>query len=133
MRSDAEESVGRLCVRTHLTPPKPSRLRIKLVERLPRVVFKDEDSSSDTESTTADSSPTCARTPCGNLACFEPFAFVGTIDLDPSDSDVVESPIAKEDDFEQPSTNESPEADLTAAFVAFAPEERTTLSRKRRN
>ena len=49
-----------------------------------------------------------------------------------SDSDVVESPIAKGDDFEPPSTNESPEADLTAAFVAIAPDERTTLSRKRR-
>ena len=129
LRSDAKESVGRLCVRTPPIPPKPSRLRIKLVEALPRVVFKEE-GSSDTESTTADSLPTCARTPC-NLACFEPFAFVGTIDLDPSDSDV-ESPIDKEDDFAPPSTNESPEADLAAAFVAIAPEERTTLSRKRR-
>ena len=54
---------------------------------------------------------------------------MGTIDLGPSDSDVVESQIVKEDDFEPPSTNESPEADLTAAFVAIAPEERTTLSR----
>ena len=133
MRSDAKESAGRLCVGTPPTPPKPSRLRIKLVEALPRVVFKEEDSSSDTESTTADSSPTCARTPCETLHVSNLFAFVGTIDLDPSDSDVVESPIAKEDDFEPPSTNESPEADLTAAFVAFAPEERTTLSRKRRN
>ena len=81
---------------------------------------------------TADSSPTCAKTPCGNLACFKPFAFVDIIDLDPSDSDVVESPIDKEDDVEPCSTNESPEADLTAAFVAIAPEERITLSRKRR-
>ena len=57
---------------------------------------------------------------------------MGAIDLDPSDSDVVESPISKEDDFELPSANESPEADLTAAFVAIAPEERTTLGRKHR-
>ena len=48
---------------------------------------------------------------------------MGTIELDPSDSDVVESPIDKEDDFELPSTNKSPEADLTDAFVAIAPEE----------
>ena len=57
---------------------------------------------------------------------------MGTIDLGPSDSDVVESQIVKEDDFEPPSTNEPPEADLTAAFVAIIPEETTTLSRKGR-
>ena len=44
----------------------------------------------------------------------------------------MEPPIAKEDDFEPPSTNEPPEADLTAAFVAIIPEETTTLSRKGR-
>ena len=53
---------------------------------------------------------------------------MGAIDLGPSDSDVVESP-AKEDDFESPSTNESPEAALTAAFAAIAPE---ALGRKHR-
>ena len=95
-------------------------------------MFKTEDSSSDAESTTADSSPTYARTPCGNLAVFEPLARVGAIELGPSDSDVVESPIARENVFELPSTNESPETDLTAAFAAIAPEKKTTLGRKRR-
>ena len=111
-------------VRTPPTPPKPSRLRIKLVEALPRVFFKEEPQPIRRRRV---QEPLVATSHVSNN-----FAFVGTIDLDPSDSDVVESPIDKEDDFEPPSTNESPEADLTAAFVAIAPEERTTLSRKRR-